>query len=95
MGVSFVGFPAELAKEGSSFVILNDLLYPSDFSGNKKKIWAFIPSHLIGTTQHCTLGNREWSIVLMDESVPEQHDLIASLGERCRAERRGFENAPH
>lgn len=26
------------------------------------------------------LGNSEWSIVLIDESVPEQHDLIASLG---------------
>lgn len=27
-----------------------------------------------------TLGNCKWSIVLIDEWVPEQHDLIASLG---------------
>lgn len=46
----------------------------------KKKLWALIPRHLIGATQHCTLGNCECSIVLIDESVPEQHDLIPSLG---------------
>lgn len=36
---------------------------------------------LIGVTRHCTLGNCE-PIVLIDESVPEGHDLIASLGSR-------------
>lgn len=44
------------------------------------KLWALIPSNLIGATLHCTLGSVDWSIVLIDELVPEQHDLIPSLG---------------
>lgn len=49
--------------------------YSIDSLGNKKKPWPLIPRHLIGATLHCTLGSGEWPIVLMDEWVPEQHDL--------------------
>lgn len=61
-------------------MVSDGLLHHSDFLGNKKKLWALIPRHLIGATQHSTLGNCEWSIVLIDELVPEQHDLIPSPG---------------
>lgn len=54
--------------------------YPSLCVGNKKKVWALIPRHLIGAAQRCSLGSRECSIVFIDESVPEQHDLIPSPG---------------
>lgn len=62
---------------GFRFMVSDGWLCPFDFLGKKCTL---IPRHLIGATQHCTLGNCEWSIVLMDESVPEQHDLILSLG---------------
>lgn len=52
-------------------------------------MWPIIPMQLIGVTRHCTLGNCE-PIVLIDESVPEGHDLIASLGSR-----KGVENTPY
>jgi len=52
---------------------------------NKKKIWALIPS----ATLHCALGSDEWSIVLIDELVPEQHDLIPSLGRGLEQNLRG------
>lgn len=77
-------------------MVSDGLLYPFDFLGNKKKLWALIPRHLIGATQHCTLGNCKWSIVLIDESVPERHDLIPSLG-RGPEQRMGrrVENTPY
>lgn len=52
-------------------------------------MWPIIPMQLIGVTRHYTLGNCE-PIVLIDESVPEGHDLIASLGSR-----KGVENTPY
>lgn len=58
-------------------MILGVQLYPSDPSGKKNR--HSFSSNVIGATQQCTLGNCKWSIVLVDEWVPE-HDLIASLG---------------
>lgn len=54
-------------------------VYPVRWLGNTMKLWALIPRHLIGGTQHWTLGSYDRSIVLTDELVPEKHDLIPSL----------------
>ncbi len=59
-------------------MVSDGLFCPSNSIGNKKKLWALIPRQAIGATQHGTLGDCEWSIVLIDELVPD--DLIPSLG---------------